>query len=531
MAKGDTLKHIMIKRLKSLEEMEKNGIFPFKYTRYERTHQISQLVLRFSKIQPSEKLEYEVVRVTGRIKSIRSHGKSTFMDLEDFSGRIQLFFTFDTLGEKKYKIVNLIDTGDFLGIEGFIFKTQKGELSIWVKNFDVLAKSLRPLPSEWFGLKDVEIRYRQRYVDLLMNPKVKETFLIRTKVIELIRENLKKLGFIEVETPVLQPMAGGANARPFVTYHNALGVNLYLRIATELYLKRLIVGGFEKVFEIGPDFRNEGIDTRHNPEFCMMEFYWAYADYEDNMKLSEELYSSIVKVIKGDYKITYQGKEIDFTPPWKRITMEDALKEYCNIDVSTKNEEQLKKIAKNNKIEISEDASRGEIIGVLFEELAQEKIINPTFIIDHPVELCPLAKRKRSNPKIIERFECIVAGKELINAYSEINDPIDQKKRFEEQMQKRARGDEEAHPFDKDFIRALEYGMPPTTGHGIGIDRFVMLLTDSPSIRDVILFPTLRPEQEINLFGDEISDTKVKAKGEIKKVKPKKITKRSKKKR
>lgn len=515
----------MIKRLKSLRDLEKMGIHPFKYTKYERTHVISQLILRFSKIQPSEKLEYEIVKIAGRIRSRRSHGKSTFMDLEDFSGRIQLFFTFDTLGEKKYKIVNLLDTGDFIGIEGFIFKTQKGELSVWVKNYDILSKALRPLPSEWFGLKDVEIRYRQRYVDLLMNPKVKETFLIRTKVIELIRENLKKLGFIEVETPVLQPIAGGANARPFSTYHNALGINLYLRIATELYLKRLIVGGFEKVFEIGPNFRNEGIDTKHNPEFCMMEFYWAYADYEDNMKLSEELYSSIVKEIKGSYKITYQGKEIDFTPPWKRITMEEAIKEYCGIDVSTKNEEQLRKIAKNNKIEIPENTSRGEIICILFEELVQDKIINPTFIIDHPIELCPLAKRKKNNPKIIERFECIVAGKEIINAYSEINDPLDQKKRFEEQMQKRVRGDEEAHPFDKDFVRALEYGMPPTTGHGLGIDRFVMLLTDSPSIRDVILFPTLRHEQKITLFGDEISDkSKV-----IKKEKAKKIIKKKKK--
>ncbi|MFH8080842.1 MAG: lysine--tRNA ligase [Candidatus Aenigmatarchaeota archaeon] len=500
------LKQIMEKRKKDLEELEKMGIYPFKTTKYERTHNISQLQMRFSKIQPGEKLEYELVRIAGRIRSIRSHGKTTFMDLEDFTGKIQLFFTFDTLTEKNYKILKFIDTGDFLGVEGFIFKTQKGELSIWVKKFEVLAKALRPLPPQWFGLKDVEIRYRQRYVDLLMNPKVKEIFLTRSKVIDLLRKKLKELGFIEVETPVLQPIAGGANARPFITFHNALGINLYLRIATELYLKRLIVGGFEKVFEIGPDFRNEGIDTRHNPEFTMMEFYWAYADYEDNMKLTEELYSSIVKEIKGSYKITYQGREIDFTPPWRRITMEEAIKEFGGVDVSGKTEEQLRKIAKSKNIEISEDATRGEIIGVLFEELAEEKIINPTFVIDHPVELCPLSKTKKNNPKIIERFEVIVAGKELINAYSEINDPIEQRKRFEEQAAKRAKGDEEAHPFDKDFIRALEYGMPPTTGHGIGIDRFVMLLTDSPSIREVILFPTLRPEKEIIIFGDEVSD-------------------------
>ncbi|MCX8179301.1 MAG: lysine--tRNA ligase [Candidatus Aenigmarchaeota archaeon] len=500
------LKQIMEKRKKALEELEKLGIHPFKNTRYERTHTISQLHMRFSKIDVGEKLEYENVRIAGRIRSIRSHGKSTFMDLEDFTGRIQLFFSFETLSEKFYKIIKYLDVGDFIGVEGFIFKTQKGELSVWVKKFEVLAKSLRPLPSEWFGLKDVEARYRQRYVDLLMNPKVKEIFLTRTRVIELLREKLKSLGFIEVETPVLQPIAGGANARPFITYHNALGVNLYLRIATELYLKRLIVGGFEKVFEIGPDFRNEGIDTKHNPEFTMMEFYWAYADYNDNMKLTEELYSSIVKEIKGGYKIRYQGKEIDFTPPWKRITMEDAIREFGGVDVAGKSEEQLRKLVKAKKIEIGEDATRGEIIGILFEELAESKIINPTFVIDHPVELCPLAKTKKNNPKIIERFEVIVAGKELINAYSEINDPIEQKKRFEEQAEKRAKGDEEAHPFDKDFVRALEYGMPPTTGHGIGIDRFVMLLTDCSSIREVILFPTLRPEQEIVLFGDKISD-------------------------
>ncbi|MCX8178980.1 MAG: lysine--tRNA ligase [Candidatus Aenigmarchaeota archaeon] len=513
MKKDDSgLKDIMEKRIKSLEEMEKSGVYPFKTNKYEKTHRISQIHMRFSKIQPGEKLEYENVKIAGRIRSIRIHGKSCFVDLEDFDGRIQAFLELKTLGDKKYKIVKLLDTGDFIGLEGFVFKTQKGELSVWVKNFEVLAKALRPLPSEWFGLKDVEVRYRQRYVDLLMNPNVKETFLTRTKVIDLIREKMKSMGFIEVETPVLQPIAGGANARPFITYHNALGINLYLRIATELYLKRLIVGGFEKVFEIGPDFRNEGVDTKHNPEFTMMEFYWAYANYEDNMKLTEELYTSIVKEIKGSYKIKYQGKEIDFTPPWKKLTMEQAIKEFGGVDVEGKNEDQLRKIAKVKNIEIPEDATRGEIIGILFEELAESKIINPTFIIDHPVELCPLAKKKRTEPKLIERFEVFVAGKELINAYSEINDPIDQKKRFEEQVAKKAKGDEEAHPFDKDFIRALEYGMPPTTGHGIGIDRFVMLLTDSPSIRDVIFFPTLRPEQEIVLYGDEVSSKVVKKK-------------------
>ncbi|MBU5690123.1 MAG: lysine--tRNA ligase [Candidatus Aenigmatarchaeota archaeon] len=506
------LKDIMEKRKKALEEMEKLGVYPFKTNKYEKTYRISQIHMRFSKIQPGEKLEYENVKIAGRIRSIRIHGKSCFIDLEDFDGRIQIFLEVKTLGEKKYKIVKLLDTGDFIGVEGFVFKTMKGELSVWSKDFEVLAKALRPLPSEWFGLKDTEVRYRQRYVDLLMNPKVKETFLTRTKVIELLREKMKSLGFIEVETPVLQPIAGGANARPFITYHNALGINLYLRIATELYLKRLIVGGFEKIFEIGPDFRNEGVDTKHNPEFTMMEFYWAYANYEDNMKLTEELYTSIVKEIKGGYKIKYQGKEIDFTPPWKKLTMEQAIKEFAGIDVEGKNEDQLKKIARVKNIEIPDQATRGEIIGILFEELAESKIINPTFIIDHPVELCPLAKKKKAEPKLIERFEVFVAGKELINAYSEINDPIDQKKRFEEQVAKRAKGDEEAHPFDKDFIRALEYGMPPTTGHGIGIDRFVMLLTDSPSIRDVIFFPTLKPEQEIILYGDQVSNKATKKK-------------------
>jgi len=507
------LEKLISERLKKLEGLKKVGIEPFGY-RFERTHRIKDIIDKFSTIKTGEKLENKKVKIAGRIRAIRIHGKAGFADIEDMSGRIQTYIKIDSVGKKMYNIFEkLLDVGDFLGIEGFIFKTKKGELSIWVEKFEVLSKALRPLPSEWFGLKDVEIRYRQRYLDLLMNPKVKKTFLVRSKIIDAMREFLKNKGFVEVETPVLQPIPGGAAARPFITYHNALGINLYLRIAPELYLKRLIVGGFEKVFEICTNFRNEGIDRRHNPEFTMMEFYWAYADYKDNMKLTEEMITYIVKKVLGKLKVTYQGKKIDFTPPWKRITMMDAIKEYVGIDIKDKPKDELLKISKQKGLDIDETVSKGEIIGTLFEELVEKKLIQPTFVFDHPVEVCPLAKRKRDDPSLIERFEVFVGGLEIVNAYTELNDPIDQKDRFIEQAEKRAKGDEEAHMMDEDFITALEYGMPPTTGNGVGIDRLVMLLTDSPSIRDVILFPTLKPEKETRLFGDEIRDDTIRKRG------------------
>lgn len=494
-------------RKKKLEKIKDSGIYPFGY-RYERSHEIDQILKRFGGLKEGDKAGKERVRICGRIRSIRQHGKTTFMDLQDFSGKIQAFLRVNELGDK-YGMIENLDTGDFIGVEGSPFKTQRGELSIWANNLEFLSKAIRTLPSEWFGFKDVETRYRQRYTDLLMNPKVAETFMLRSRIVDSFRNFLKKKGFIEVETPVLQPVAGGATARPFITHHNALGIDMYMRIAPELYLKRLIVGGFEKVFEIGPDFRNEGIDTRHNPEFTMLEFYWAYADYRDNMKLTEEILSVVIKEVLGTAEIEYQGQKISFMPPFRKITMKDAVKEYAKIDPDKKSAKEMIEFAKKKGVDIDSNTTKGEIIGVLFEEFCEKNLIQPTFVIDHPFELCPLAKRHRDNPELIERFEMFVAGRELINAYSEINDPFEQNRRFTEQVEKKKKGDDKAHMMDKDFIRALEYGMPPTTGWGIGIDRFVMFLTDSASIRDVILFPTLRPEKDIELF----SRTKIKKKG------------------
>ena len=440
--------------------------------------------------------------------SKRVHGKAGFADLQDFEGKIQLYFKIDTLGKESYKVFEkLLDVGDIIGVEGFVFRTHKGELSVWVEKFTVLTKSLRPLPHVWFGLKDIERRYRERYVDLILNPEVKETFVKRSRIIKEIRKFLNSKGFIEVETPMLHQIAGGAAARPFITFHNALGINLYLRIAPELYLKRLIVGGFEKVYEIGKVFRNEGVDRFHNPEFTMVEWYWAYADYKDNMKLVEELIRHLVKTVHGKLKIVFQGKEIDFSKPFKVITLIDALKEYAGIDIMNKSRDDLVNIAEQHGLEVKKDATKGELITSLFEELVQHKLIQPTFVIDHPVDVSPLAKRKKDDPTLTERFELYIAGLEVVNAYTELNDPIDQRERFLEQMEKRAKGDEEAHMMDEDFLRALEYGMPPTSGVGIGIDRLVMILTDSPSIRDVILFPTLRPEEKVVTFGDLVKDT------------------------
>ncbi|MCD6403371.1 MAG: lysine--tRNA ligase [Candidatus Aenigmarchaeota archaeon] len=506
------LAQLILDRYRKLLKLEELGIDPFG-RRFDKTHTTKQLHQTYGNLKPGETVERASVRIAGRLISKRIHGKAGFADLQDFNGKIQLYFRINELGKEKYKIFEkLLDVGDIIGVEGFVFRTHKGELSVWVKDFVILTKSLRPLPHVWFGLKDVERRYRERYVDLILNPSVKETFVKRSKIIEEIRKFLNSKGFIEVETPILQPIPGGANARPFITFHNALGINLYLRIATELHLKRLIVGGFEKVYEIGKVFRNEGIDRFHNPEFTSIEWYWAYADYRDNMKLVEELIKHLVKVVCEKLEITYQGKKIDFSKPFKVLTMTEAIKEYTGIDITGKTREELLELAKSKGLEIKEDASKGEIIATLFEELVQEKLIQPTFIIDHPVDVSPLAKRKKDDPTLTERFELYIAGLEIVNAYTELNDPIDQRERFLEQMEKRMKGDEEAHMMDEDFIRALEYGMPPTSGVGIGIDRLVMVLTDSPSIRDVILFPTLRPEEKIETFGDLVKDTTLKKK-------------------
>ena len=410
------------------------------------------------------------------------------------TGALGFFESYEVEVTKK-KIEVADGDGDIIGVEGYVFRTRRGEITICVKDFVLLSKSLRSLPEKWHGLQDKETRYRQRYVDLIVNPNVKEIFLKRTKIIQSIRDFLNNRGFIEVETPILQPIYGGATARPFITHHNALDIDLYLRIADELYLKRLIVGGLDRVYEFSKNFRNEGMDKYHNPEFTLLELYQAYADYEDMMNIAEEITANAATEVLGTTKIVYQGDAIDLTPPWRRLTMVDSIKEYSGIDVETLSESELSVLAKQKGIELTGVRSKGTFIYAFFEALVEPHLVEPTFIVDYPIEVSPLAKKKRGDDRFVERFEPFVGGSELGNAFSELNDPIDQRQRFLEQMKHREAGDDEAHVMDDDFIRALEYGMPPTGGLGIGIDRLTMLLTDSNSIRDVILFPQMRPER------------------------------------
>jgi len=491
-------------RLVKLERLKKEaGYDPFKVDRYVKANSSQEIKDRFGYLKEDEVAEEEV-SLAGRIMRLRFHGKASFAHIRDETGDIQLYFQYDKLGEEKYGFFKTwVDTGDILGVKGFPFRTKRGELSIWVTDFSLLSKALRALPEKWHGLKDVETRHRQRYLDLMVNLDSRRKFVIRSKVIKLFRELLDARGFMEVETPILQPIATGAAAKPFITYHNALDMNLYLRIAPELYLKRLLVGGFEKVYEIGRNFRNEGISTQHNPEFTSLELYWAYANYEDMIKLFEDILSKIVREITGGLKLEYNGMEIDFTPPWRRITMKEAIKLYAGIDFDNiGNLEEVKAIAKSKGVELEKADSLPAAMFELFEELVEEKLVQPTFVIGYPVEVSPLAKRNAGNPGLTDRFELFIAGFEVANAFSELNDPIDQRRRFEEQAKRRERGDEEAHPMDEDFVRALEYGMPPAAGIGIGIDRFVMILTGSTSIREVILFPHLRPERGIDEDGE-----------------------------
>ncbi|MGI6485667.1 MAG: lysine--tRNA ligase [Tepidanaerobacteraceae bacterium] len=476
-------------RLKKLQELRQMDVNPYG-KKYSTTHNSQDIKEGF------EQLNGESVKVAGRVMAIRGHGKAAFFDLQDQQGRIQIYIKKDNVNERIFRIFKLLDIGDIVGVAGEVFKTHKGEISVFLADITVLAKSLKPLPEKWHGLKDVEIRYRQRYLDLIVNPDVKETFIIRSKMINSMRSYLNEKGFLEVETPVLSPLAGGAAARPFITHHNALDIDLYLRIATELYLKRLIVGGFERVYEIGKDFRNEGISIKHNPEFTMIELYQAYADYNDMMHLTEDLIAHVAQQVLGTTKTMYQNEEIDLTPPWKRLTLMDAVKVYTDIDFTKiKTSEEAYRAAKSLNIEeVSENDSIGKILNAVFEEKVESNLIQPTFILDYPIEISPLAKKKEENPNLTYRFEAFIMGREIANAFSELNDPIDQKDRFLNQLKEREAGDEEAHMYDEDFITALEYGMPPTGGLGIGIDRLVMLMTDSYSIRDVILFPTMRPK-------------------------------------
>ncbi|KHO61929.1 lysyl-tRNA synthetase, class II [Thermoanaerobacter sp. YS13] len=487
----EELNELLRIRREKLNILRNMGIEPYGIDRFERTNVSSDIKNDY------ENFEGKVVALAGRIMSKRAHGKASFADIQDRNGRIQIYVKYDTVGEKNYEIFKILDIGDIIGVTGEVFKSKTGEITIRVTDFKLLSKSLQILPEKWHGLKDPDLRYRQRYTDLIINPEVREVFLKRTKVIKAIREFLDNRGFLEVETPILHTIAGGAAARPFITHHNALDIDMYLRIALELHLKRLIVGGLEKVYEMGRVFRNEGMDIRHNPEFTLLELYEAYTDYYGMMEITEQLFAYVAQKVNGTTKIVYQGTEIDLTPPWKRITMVDAIKEYVGVDFNeVKTDEEAIEIAKKLNLETKEGMKKGEVIALVFDELVEQHLIQPTFVMDYPVEISPLAKRKQDNPQFTSRFEAFIYGREVANAFSELNDPIDQKERFLEQLKQREAGDEEAHMMDEDFINALEVGMPPTGGLGIGVDRLVMFMTDAYSIRDVILFPTMKPKND-----------------------------------
>ncbi len=487
------LNEILKIRREKLEQLKEMGRNPFEILKYDQTHHSKDIKDNF------EEMEGKDVSIAGRIMSFRDMGKASFCDIQDRYGRIQAYIKQDELGEEEYKIFKTYDIGDIVGIKGFVFKTKRGEISVHAKQVTLLCKSLQPLPEKWHGLKDTEIRYRQRYVDLIVNEDVRETFYKRTKIIKAIREFLDARDFIEVDTPILATIASGAAARPFITHSNALDIDLYLRIATELYLKRLIVGGFERVYEMGKDFRNEGIDVRHNPEFTMIELYQAYADYNDMMEITENLIAYCAEKVLGTTKINYQGTELDLTPPWNRMTMVEAVKKYSGVDFNEiKSDEEAREVAKKLKVldELKKklkDCTKGDILNAVFEAYVEEHLIQPTFILDYPGEISPLTKKKNDDPTMTERFEAFIFAREIANAYSELNDPIDQKERFEQQANDKELGDEEAYATDDDFVNSLEIGMPPTGGLGIGVDRIIMFLTDSYSIRDIILFPTMRP--------------------------------------
>lgn len=478
-------------RRDKLAELQKEGKDPFDVYKVNRTHTSEQVKANY------EELEGNVVTVAGRIMSKRGQGKVVFSDIHDRDGKMQLFIKIDEVGEDNLKQYKAYDLGDIVAATGTVFKTKTGEISVKVKEFQLVCKSLKPLPEKWHGLKDPDLRYRQREVDIITNPEVKDTFIKRSQIIKGIREFLDNRGFLEVETPILGAIAGGAAARPFITHHNTLDMDMYLRIATELYLKRLIVAGFEKVYEMGRNFRNEGMDVRHNPEFTAIELYEAYADYNDMMEITENLVAYVCEKVNGTTKVTYQGTEIDFKPPWRRITMVDAVKEYAGVDFnSIATDAEAQAIAKEKHLEFPkplDTVTKGEVLNGLYEEFCEEKMIQPTFVYDYPVENSPLTKKKRGNEMFTERFEGFVFGRELCNAYSELNDPIVQRQRFEQQAKSRELGDDEAYVIDEEFMSALETGMPPTGGLGIGIDRLIMFLTDSASIRDVLLFPTMKP--------------------------------------
>ncbi len=487
--------HILKQRREKAQTLADAGVNLFSND-FKAPQPIAEILPRGEALAPeSHEKDGGVYRVAGRVMSMRKFGKAAFFHIQDESGRIQVYARKDLLGEEEFKLFKKWDVGDIVGVTGKLFKTKTGELSVETSKLQMITKSLRPLPEKFHGLTDVETRYRQRYVDLIVNPEVRDTFRKRVEVIRLIREFLANRGFMEVETPMMQPVPGGATAKPFKTHHNALDMDLFLRIAPELYLKRLLVGGFEKVFEINRNFRNEGLSTRHNPEFTMLEFYQAYATYHELMDLTEELISWLAAEVTGSMELSYQGTPVNLTPPWRRYTMDEALVEVAGIDAELlQDDAAVMALAKEKGIELQPDAGPGKAKTELFELLVEEKLIDPTFITSYPTEVSPLARRNDEDPTVTDRFELFITGRELANAFSELNDPIDQYQRFKQQIDERG-DDDEVHPeLDHDYVRALEYGMPAAAGEGIGIDRLVMLLTDSPSIRDVILFPHLKAE-------------------------------------
>ena len=476
-------------RIDKMHKIEEHGWKPFGY-RFLYTHRAADIAAQFDELSEKE----TEVKMAGRIMAIRGHGKTCFMDMQDKTGRIQVYVRKDVIGEENYALIKLMDIGDTVGITGTAFRTHMGELSIKANSVEMLSKSLRPLPEKWHGLKDVETRYRQRYVDLIVNPEVRDTFVKRSQIIRSVREVLDSHDFLEVETPILNTIAGGAAARPFISYHNALDMQVYMRIAPELYLKRLIVGGMDRVYEMGRVFRNEGIDNRHNPEFTSVEIYQAFADYRDMMDLTEEVVVKTAEKVLGTTTINYEGTTIELASPWKRMSMIEAVKEYSGKDFTNVTDlEEARAIAKELNVAVEPSFGIGKIINACFEEYVEDKLIQPTFITGHPKEISPLAKSNPENPEITDRFEAYIYGREICNGFTELNDPIDQKERFLKQVEERANGDEEANMMDEDFVNALEYGLPPTGGLGIGIDRLVMFLTNSSTIRDVLFFPTMKP--------------------------------------
>ncbi|KZN96732.1 MULTISPECIES: lysine--tRNA ligase [Aeribacillus] len=480
-------------RREKLHALKDKGIDPFG-KKFERSHQAIELKEQYGEFTKEELEEKNIfVSIAGRIMTKRGKGKAGFAHIQDLSGQIQIYVRKDSVGEDQYEIFDMADLGDLIGVKGTVFKTKVGELSVKATEFVLLTKALRPLPDKYHGLKDIEQRYRQRYLDLIMNPDSKNTFITRSKIIQSMRRYLDSHGYLEVETPMMHSIAGGAAARPFITHHNALDMPLYMRIAIELHLKRLIVGGLEKVYEIGRVFRNEGVSTRHNPEFTMLELYEAYADFHDIMELTENMIAHIAQEVLGTTTIQYDEYQVDLKPKWKRLHMVDAIKEYTNVDFwNVTSTEEARALAKEHGVEINENMQYGHIVNEFFEQKVEDKLIQPTFIYGHPVEISPLAKKNEADPRFTDRFELFIVGREHANAFTELNDPIDQRERFEAQLKEREQGNDEAHMMDEDFIEALEYGMPPTGGLGIGIDRLVMLLTNSPSIRDVLLFPQMR---------------------------------------